>query len=91
MANFSTPPDAGMEMNMSVRSQLPATGATSHDGPSKAEALQGTHILPMPANTPTVAGMPRRGRALSDPGDPGVIKPEDDVYGNDPADLSLER
>jgi hypothetical protein len=35
--------------------------------------------------------MPRGGRALSDPGDPGIPRPEDDVYANDPADLSKKR
>jgi hypothetical protein len=48
----------------------------------------GTRILPEPDKSPTVAGMPRDGRALSDPGDPGIPRPENDVYANDPADLS---
>jgi hypothetical protein len=51
----------------------------------------GTRILPVPDKSPTVAGMPRAGRALSDPGDPGIPRPEDDVYANDPADLSEKR
>lgn len=40
---------------------------------------KGTGILPMPDQRPTVAGMPRQGRAIEAPGDPGVITPEDDV------------
>jgi hypothetical protein len=52
------------------------------------KARRGTRVLPEPDKSPTVAGMPRQGRALSDPGDPGIPKPEDDVYANDPADLS---
>lgn len=52
------------------------------------KARQGTRVLPIPDDSPTVAGMPRKGRGLSDPGDPGIPRPEDDVYGNDPADLS---
>jgi hypothetical protein len=54
-------------------------------------ARLGTRILPVPDNSPTVAGMPRQGRALSDPGDPGILRAEDDVYANDPADLSERR
>jgi hypothetical protein len=56
----------------------------------KAE-MAGTHILPMPDKAPIVAGMPRKGRSLADPGDPGSISPADDVYANDPADLSQVR
>lgn len=52
------------------------------------DARRGTRILPEPDKSPTVAGMPRDGRALSDPGDPGIPRPENDVYANDPADLS---
>ncbi|CAB3902392.1 MAG: hypothetical protein E2602_13780 [Achromobacter sp.] len=40
---------------------------------------KGTEILPMPDQSPMVAGMPRQGRAIEPPGDPGVITPEDDV------------
>ena len=35
--------------------------------------------MPMPDQSKMVAGMPRRGRAIEEPGDPGVITPEDDV------------
>ncbi|MCZ8395947.1 hypothetical protein [Achromobacter ruhlandii] len=50
--------------------------------PDKAPAVdprKGTGILPMPDQSPTVAGMPRQGRAIEAPGDPGVITPEDDL------------
>lgn len=40
---------------------------------------KGTGILPMPDQSAVVAGMPRRGRAIEAPGDPGIITPEDDV------------
>ncbi|CAB3699905.1 hypothetical protein [Achromobacter pestifer] len=40
---------------------------------------KGTGIMPMPDQSKMVAGMPRRGRAIEEPGDPGVITPEDDV------------
>ena len=55
------------------------------------DTRRGTRILPEPDKSPTVAGMPRAGRALSDPGHPGIPRPEDDVYANDPADLSEPR
>lgn len=48
----------------------------------------GTRMLPVPDKSPTVAGMPREDRAITDPGHPGIPRPEDDVYANDPADLS---
>ncbi len=47
--------------------------------PNPVDPRKGTGILPMPAQSDTVAGMPRRGRAIEEPGDPGVITPEDDV------------
>jgi hypothetical protein len=52
------------------------------------KARLGTRVLPVPDKSPVVAGMPRQGRALTDPGEPGIPRPEDDVYANDPADLS---
>jgi hypothetical protein len=52
------------------------------------KARLGTRILPVPEKAPVVAGMPRADRAVTDPGEPGIIRPEDDVYANDPADLS---
>lgn len=68
-------------------------GSNSRSAAQEAEekARLGTRILPVPDKSPTVAGMPRGGRALSDPGDPGIPRPEDDVYANDPADLSEKR
>ncbi|RBL83837.1 hypothetical protein DDE05_27645 [Streptomyces cavourensis] len=47
--------------------------------PQPVDPRKGTGILPMPDQSETVAGMPRRGRAIEEPGDPGVITPEDDV------------
>lgn len=40
---------------------------------------KGTETLPMPDQSKQVAGMPRDGRAIAQPGEPGVITPEDDV------------
>ncbi|CAB3856826.1 hypothetical protein [Achromobacter piechaudii] len=40
---------------------------------------KGTETLPMPEHSEQVAGMPRNGRAIAQPGEPGVITPEDDV------------
>ena len=40
---------------------------------------KGTETLPMPDESNVVAGMPRRGRAIAEPGEPGIITPEDDV------------
>ncbi|CAM3751156.1 hypothetical protein [Bordetella bronchialis] len=69
--------------------KAPAGAGTQPSASQAKEASRlGTRILPEPDKSPTVAGMPRQGRALSDPGDPGIPKPEDDVYANDPADLS---
>jgi hypothetical protein len=55
------------------------------------DEMAGTRMLPTPDDAPTVAGMPRQGRSLAEPGDPGNISPADDVYANDPADLSQKR
>ncbi len=44
-----------------------------------ADPRKGTDVLPMPDQSKVVAGMPRRGRAIAEPGEPGVITPEDDV------------
>ncbi|AOB30774.1 hypothetical protein AKI39_08810 [Bordetella sp. H567] len=69
----------------------PASDAPSSARDADEKARLGTRILPVPDKSPMVAGMPRGGRALSDPGDPGIPRPEDDVYANDPADLSEKR
>lgn len=39
----------------------------------------GTHILPMPSDTATVAGMPRGNRVHTEPGNPGAIAPEKQI------------
>lgn len=44
------------------------------------DARKGTEVLPMQdESSPVTAGMPRRGRAIVAPGEPGIITPEDDV------------
>jgi len=48
------------------------------DKPST-DPRKGTEVLPMPEHGEVVAGMPRRGRAIAEPGEPGIITPEDDV------------
>lgn len=47
--------------------------------PETAEPFHGTQEMPMPDDTPEVAGRSRRGRVITEPGDPGVITPEDDA------------
>jgi hypothetical protein len=48
--------------------------------PVAADPRKGTEVIPMPdQSSKLVAGMPRRGRAIAEPGEPGVITPEDDV------------
>jgi hypothetical protein len=69
-----------------TRPSGPDAQSPTQDADEKARL--GTRILPIPDKAPIVAGMPREGRSLSDPGNPGIIRPEDDVYANDPADLS---
>ncbi|OZI77539.1 hypothetical protein [Bordetella genomosp. 12] len=39
----------------------------------------GTAEMPMPSANRQVAGMPRNGRTMTAPGDPGVLTAEDDV------------
>ncbi|CAB3909749.1 hypothetical protein [Achromobacter deleyi] len=53
--------------------------APAAEKPPPVDPRKGTGILPMPDQSETVAGMPRRGRAIEEPGDPGIITPEDDV------------
>ncbi len=55
-----------------------ATKATDERKPH-IDPRKGTETLPMPDESQVVAGMPRRGRAIAEPGEPGVITPEDDV------------
>lgn len=48
--------------------------------PVPADPRKGTEIMPMPdERNPLVAGRPRRGRAIVEPGEPGIITPEDDL------------
>lgn len=61
----------------SSRPASPPTPAATQ--PPAVDPRKGTEILPMPDQSPTVAGMPRQGRAIEPPGDPGVITPEDDL------------
>lgn len=56
----------------------PKAGDT--EKPLPTDERKGTEVLPMPDhNSKLVAGMPRSGRAIADPGEPGIITPEDDV------------
>jgi hypothetical protein len=66
-------------MNKTARESLPAEHAGNQRPESPADKRQGTREMPMPDNAPDVAGRPRQGRAIAEPGDPGVIAPEDDV------------
>ncbi|MGE8689115.1 MAG: hypothetical protein ACN6PJ_18360 [Achromobacter sp.] len=54
--------------------------AAETEKPAATDPRKGTEVMPMPdQSSKLVAGMPRRGRAVADPGEPGVITPEDDV------------
>jgi hypothetical protein len=55
------------------------------------ERMTGTRVIPQPEETPTVAGMPRKGRKLEEPGDPGIITPANDVYAGKNTDLSRDK
>lgn len=56
-----------------------ATNTKDVDPRPPTDPLKGTETLPMPDQSKTVAGMPRDGRAVAQPGEPGVITPEDDI------------
>lgn len=56
-----------------------AASSTPPDSPVPVDPRKGTQTLPMPDQSEEVAGMPRDGRAIARPGEPGVIAPEDDV------------
>ncbi|ASC64031.1 hypothetical protein EUC41_15695 [Achromobacter denitrificans] len=57
-----------------------AAKADVAEKPVPPDPRKGTEVMPMPDQSSTlVAGMPRRGRAIAEPGEPGVITPEDDV------------
>ncbi len=65
-------------MTTTSASAPPAVTPTPDTAPA-VNPRTGTEILPMPSESPQVAGMPRAGRAIAEPGDPGVIAAEDDV------------
>ncbi|MGY6268570.1 hypothetical protein ACXIUT_02680 [Achromobacter denitrificans] len=57
-----------------------AAKAADAGKPAAPDPRKGTEVMPMPdQDSKLVAGMPRRGRAVTEPGEPGVITPEDDV------------
>lgn len=66
-------------MNKTARQAIPAEHADDRWPKQPANVNKGTDTMPMPDEAPDVAGRPRRGRAVAEPGDPGVITPEDDV------------
>lgn len=66
-------------MNKTARQAVPSEHADDRWPKQPANATKGTDTMPMPNEAPDVAGRPRRGRAVAEPGDPGVITPEDDV------------
>lgn len=47
--------------------------------PPRVDPRTGTTVLPLASNSRMVAGMPRRGRAIEAPGEPGIISAEEDV------------
>lgn len=61
------------------RERLPGEAPGAEPPRSDPQARQGTHIMPTPKVGRQVAGMPRDGRAITEPGDPGVIAGEDDI------------
>ncbi|ALM83706.1 hypothetical protein [Bordetella sp. N] len=67
---------------------LDPADSKSRDYQTHADTMTGTRILPMPDQQAVVAGVQRKDRSLTDPGDPGIPRPEDDVYGNEASDLS---
>lgn len=73
-----------------LKTAIDSSAAATKPEPAKDKAAtvdprKGTGVLPMPDQSPTVAGMPRQGRAIEPPGDPGIITPEDDLL-----DISYE-
>lgn len=66
-------------MDKTARQNVPAEHAKDHRSTTPTQARKGTETMPMPDEAPDVAGRSRRGRAIAEPGDPGVITPEDDV------------
>ncbi|CAP40955.1 hypothetical protein [Bordetella petrii] len=66
-------------MNKTARQNVPSEHADDRWPKAPTHADKGTGVMPMPDEAPDVAGRARRGRAIAEPGDPGVITPEDDV------------
>lgn len=58
--------------------RTPATPAATSP-PPRVDPRTGTTVLPLASNSRMVAGMPRRGRAIAAPGEPGIISAEEDV------------
>jgi len=68
-----------------ARETLPGEVPDAAPPRSDPQARAGTQAMPMPKVAARVAGMPRDGRAITQPGEPGVIAGEDDVL--DTSDL----
>ncbi|HYG44920.1 MAG TPA: hypothetical protein VEA17_18525 [Bordetella sp.] len=66
-------------MNKTARQTVPSEHADDRWPKAPRHVNKGTDTMPMPDDAPDVAGRARRGRAIAEPGDPGVITPEDDV------------
>lgn len=66
-------------MTKTARENLPTRPAGDRARSHPVHPGKGTDVMPMPDDAADVAGRPRRGRAIAEPGDPGIITPEDDV------------
>ena len=66
-------------MNKTARENVPSEHADERWPKTPTHIRKGTDTMPMPDEAPDGAGRPRSGRAIAEPGDPGVITPEDDV------------
>lgn len=58
-----------------------------HGTPAPQTKVSGTRVLPMPADSGEVAGMPRERRLHTEPGNPGIPAPENQVVGKDAPEL----
>ncbi|OZI55585.1 hypothetical protein [Bordetella genomosp. 5] len=65
-------------MTKTIHATVPPDAAAPA-APRAADPVKGTGKMPMPESPPTVAGMPREGRVMNEPGDPGVPAGEDDM------------
>jgi len=73
-------PASGASAMLKTAPDPQAVDKTAEDKPrAPVDPRKGTETLPMPDQSKQVAGMPRDGRAIAQPGEPGVIPPEDDV------------